>query len=56
MQKFPYWRLSVYYFFYFSYLGGFSPYFGLYLQSLSFSAWDIGILMSQMQVMRVLGP
>ncbi len=56
MQKFPYWRLSVYYFFYFSYLGGFSPYFGLYLQSLSFSAWDIGLLMSQMQVMRVLGP
>ena len=56
MHKLLYWRLAAYYFFYFSYLGGFSPYFGLYLQSLSFSAWDIGLLMSQMQVMRILGP
>ena len=56
MQKLPYWQLSAYYFFYFAYLGGLSPYFGLYLQSLSFSAWDIGILMSQMQLMRLFGP
>ena len=52
----PYWRLSAYYFFYFAFIGGFSPYFGLYLQSLSFSAWDIGFLMSQMQLMRLFGP
>jgi len=52
----PYWRLSAYYFFYFAFIGAFSPYFGLYLQSLSYNAWDIGLLMSQMQLMRVFGP
>lgn len=52
----PYWRLSGYYFFYFAFIGVFSPYFGLYLQSLKFSAWDIGLLMSQMQLMRLFGP
>lgn len=51
-----YWRLSSYYFCYFAFIGAFSPYFGLYLQSLSFSAWDIGLLMSQMQLMRLFGP
>jgi PPP family 3-phenylpropionic acid transporter len=52
----PYWRLSAYYFFYFAFIGAFSPYFTLYLQSLHFSAWDIGLLMSLMQVMRLLAP
>lgn len=56
MQALPHWRLSGYYFFYFAFIGAFSPYFGLYLQSLSFSAWDIGLLMSQMQLMRLFGP
>ncbi len=52
----PYWRLSAYYFFYFAFIGAFSPYFTLYLQSLQFSAWDIGVLMSLMQIMRLLAP
>lgn len=52
----PYWRLSGYYFFYFGFVGAFTPYFTLYLQSLSFSATDIAILMSLMQIMRVLAP
>ena len=56
MPGFPYWRISAYYFFYFAFIGGFSPYFGLYLQSLTFSAWDIGVLMSLMQLMRLFGP
>ncbi|HJW24345.1 MAG TPA: major facilitator superfamily domain-containing protein 6 [Rhodocyclaceae bacterium] len=56
MHPLPYWRLSGYYFFYFAFVGAFSPYFGLYLQSLNFSAWDIGLLMSQMQLMRLVGP
>jgi len=56
MLRVPYWRLSGYYFFYFAFVGVFSPYFGLYLQSLSFSAWDISVLMTQMQVMRLVGP
>lgn len=43
----PYRRLSAYYFFYFAFVGAFSPYFTLYLQDLSFSATDIAILMSQ---------
>jgi PPP family 3-phenylpropionic acid transporter len=52
----PYWRLSAYYFFYFGFVGAFSPYFTLYLQSLQFTAADIAILMSLMQVMRILAP
>ena len=56
MHRLPYWRLSAYYFVYFAFIGAFSPYFALYLQSLSFSAWDIGLLMSQMQLMRLCGP
>ncbi len=56
MHRFPYWPLSSYYFCYFAFLGAFTPYFGLYLQSLSFSAWEIGVLMSQLQLMRVFGP
>jgi len=56
MHLFPYWRLSGYYFFYFAFIGVFSPYFGLYLHSLRFSAWEIGLLMSQMLIMRLFGP
>mgnify|MGYP001766442599 CR=1 FL=1 len=56
MSDRSYGRLAGYYFFYFAFIGAFSPYFALYLQSLSFSAWDIGLLMSQMQLMRLLGP
>lgn len=56
MHVMPAWRLAAYYFFYFAFIGAFSPYFGLYLQSLQFSAWDIGLLMSQMQLMRLFGP
>lgn len=52
----PYWRLSAYYFCYFAFVGAFSPYFTLYLKALSFSATDIAVLMSLMQVMRVLAP
>ncbi len=56
MHALPYWRLSGYYFAYFAFIGAFSPYFTLYLKSLAFSAWDIGLLMSQMQLMRLFGP
>lgn len=55
-SAFPYWRLSGYYFFYFSFIGIFAPYFTLYFQSLKFSATDIAVLMSLMQVMRVIAP
>ena len=56
MHSVPYWRLSAYYFAYYAFLGVFSPYFALYLRTLNLSAWDIGLLMSQMQLMRLFGP
>jgi len=56
MHALPFWRLAGYYFAYFAFIGAFSPYFTLYLKSLAFSAWDIGLLMSQMQLMRLFGP
>ncbi|GAA5161332.1 MFS transporter [Viridibacterium curvum] len=49
-------RLSTYYFCYFAYVGIFMPYFGLFLQSRGFAATEIGILMSMMQIMRLLAP
>ena len=52
----PYWRLSGYYFFYFAFVGAFSPYFGLYLQSVGSSAAEIAMLMSLMSVMRMVAP
>lgn len=55
-NKAPYWRLSAWYFCYFAFVGVFSPYFGLYLQGLGHSAWDISVLLSLMQVMRLLAP
>lgn len=56
MHALPYWRLSGYYFAYFVFNGAFMPYFGLYLQSVGLSAWNIGVLMSLMSAMRLLGP
>lgn len=56
MRRLPYWRLSGYYFFYFAFVGAMSPYWGLYLKSLTFSAWQIGVLMSLLQVMRIFSP
>ena len=50
------WRLSALYFFYFAFIGAFAPYFTLYLQSLGYSAWDIGLLMSMAPLMRLLAP
>ncbi len=56
MRYFPYWRLSAWYFFYFAFIGAFAPYFTLYLHSLGQSAFAIGVLMSLMQVMRLVAP
>jgi PPP family 3-phenylpropionic acid transporter len=49
-------RLGVWYFFYFAFVGAFAPYFALYLQDIGFNAWEIGVLMSVPQVMRLLAP
>ena len=56
MHGLPYWRLSGFYFFYFAFVGAMSPFWGLYLQSLMYSAVQIGVLMSLLQVMRIFAP
>jgi PPP family 3-phenylpropionic acid transporter len=56
MHGLPYWRLSGFYFFYFAFAGVFTPYWGLYLKSLEFKAFQIGMLMSLLQVARILAP
>ncbi len=44
------------YFAYFVFVGAFAPYFGLYLQSIGQAAWQIGLSLSLMQLMRVVAP
>lgn len=56
MSHVPYWRLSAFYFFYFSFVGAMAPYWGLYLKSLGYAAFQIGVLMSLLQVMRMFAP
>lgn len=50
------WPIAGFYFCYFAFNGIFSPYWGLYLQQLAFSPWQIGVLMSLPQIMRVIAP
>lgn len=56
MSQVPYWRLSGFYFFYFAFVGAMAPFWGLYLHSLEFNAFQIGVLMSLLQVMRIFAP
>ena len=56
MKDVPYWRLSGFYFFYFAFVGAMAPFWGLYLKSLNFNAFQIGVLMSLLQVMRIFAP
>ena len=51
-----YWRLSRFYFFYYFFVGLFVPYWGLYLQSKSFTAFQIGVLLSLFQISRIFAP
>ncbi len=52
----PYWRLSGFYFFYFSLLGTLLPYWGLYLQGEGFSPIEIGQLMAVLMGTRIVAP
>ena len=52
----PYARLSAIYFAYFAFIGAFAPYFSLYLQAVGATAWEIGVLISIMQLTRVFAP
>jgi MFS transporter, PPP family, 3-phenylpropionic acid transporter len=51
-----YWRIAGFYFFYFAFVGMFSPYWSLYLKSLAFDAVQIGVLMSVQPILRMLSP
>ena len=55
-QALPYWRLSGFYFWYFTALGAFLPYWSLYLASLNFSAAEIGQLMALVAGTKVVAP
>jgi MFS transporter, PPP family, 3-phenylpropionic acid transporter len=50
------WRIAGFYFFYFAFVGTYSPYWGLYLKSIHLTAIEIGVLMSVQPVMRMLAP
>lgn len=50
------WRIAGFYFFYFAYVGAFSPYWSLYLKSIHFDAVEIALLVSIHPVMRMIAP
>ena len=52
----PYWRLSGFYFFYFSVLGALVPFWGLYLKSLNYSAQAIGTIGAILMATKVVAP
>lgn len=52
----PYWRLSSFYFFYFAALGGFLPFWSLYLAHIQFNAAEIGELSALMVATKILAP
>ena len=52
----PYWRLSSFYFFYFATLGGFLPYWSLYLEHIKFNALEIGELSALMVATKIIAP
>ncbi len=52
----PAFRLSALYCAYFAFVGAFMPYFGLYLASLGFAPWAIGVLLSVGQFTRIFAP
>ncbi len=56
MQVVPLIRLGAFYFAYFAFVGGFAPYFSLYLESLGMGPVQIGALLSLMQLMRIFAP
>jgi len=52
----PYWRLSGFYFFYFATLGGFLPYWSLYLKDAGFNPIEIGELSALLVGTKVIAP
>lgn len=52
----PYWRLSAFYFWYFTALGAFLPYWSLYLAARGYSAAEIGQLMALVAGTKIIAP
>lgn len=52
----PYWRLSGFYFFYFAAVGGFLPYWSLYLKANGFNPVEIGELTALLAATKVISP
>jgi len=52
----PYWRLSGFYFFYFATVGGFIPYWSLYLKENGFNPAEIGELSALLGGTRIFAP
>lgn len=56
MQQISLVPFGVFYFTYFAFQGLFGPFWGLYLESLSFSAWQISILIALSTLARIVAP
>ncbi|NOQ13223.1 MAG: MFS transporter [Methyloprofundus sp.] len=54
--RIPYWRLSGFYFFYFATLGGFLPFWSLYLKNNGFNAAEIGELTALLVGTKIIAP
>lgn len=54
--RFPFWPLAGYQFFYFAFIGIFSPYFPLYLNAVGWGGGAIAALMVVMQAARIVAP
>jgi len=52
----PYWRLSLFYFFYFAALGAFIAFWGLYLQQIGINEFGIGSLLAVFVAPRIFSP
>ncbi|HFC92275.1 MAG TPA: MFS transporter [Leucothrix mucor] len=55
-RDYPYYRLSIFYLFFFTALGVFVPYWSLYLQYLQFSAAEIGEIMALAMASKIIAP
>ena len=55
-RSIPYWRLSGFYGCYFALLGIIVPFWSLYLQSLGFSAKQIGVVSAVLMATRIVAP
>lgn len=56
VRPIPYWRLSAFYFFNCAVLGSMLPYWMLFMQSLGYSAWQIGQLTALQMVTTIAAP